>query len=48
MKNKRIGLKSKELKKTGFPNSNTKRESCRPTMWTSERVYQLIYKLTLN
>ena len=48
MKNNGIAEKSEGLKKTGFPNSNTKRESCRPTMWTSERVYQLIYKLTIN
>ena len=32
MKNFRIKSKSYELKKTGFPNSNTKRESCRPAM----------------
>ena len=32
MKNFRIKSKLYELKKTGFPNSNTKRESCRPAM----------------
>ena len=32
MKNKGIRLNAEELKKTGFPNSNTKRESCRPAM----------------
>ena len=32
MKNNGIAEKSERLKKTGFPNSNTKRESCRPAM----------------
>ena len=34
------------VKKTGAPKSNAIQSPCRPVSWTSERVYQLIYKLT--
>ena len=33
------------VKKTGAPKSNAIQSPCRPVSWTSERVYQLIYKL---
>ena len=33
------------VKKTGAPKSNAIQSTCRPVSWTSERVYQLIYKL---
>ncbi len=34
-------------KKTGFAKDNVFSGPCRPASWTSERVYQLFYKLRL-
>lgn len=34
-------------KKTGFAKDNVFSGPCRPASWTSERVYQLFYKLGL-
>lgn len=47
---KKLNYRSKnhlKQKKTGFAKDNVFSEPCRPASWTSERVYQLFYKLGL-